>query len=503
MRNICKGFLGNLALDSVSLAARPGEVLALVGENGAGKSTLLKTLAGAYTADSGEILLRGEPVHWRGPRDAQEAGVSIIYQELNLIPYLNVAENIFLGREYRNWLGFIDWPRIYSEARALLDRLGVGLDPRARISRLSVAQQQMVEIAKALSLKADVIVMDEPSAVLAGPELARLHAIIAGLKQQGLTIIYVSHRLDELFAIADRATVLKDGKLVGTVAISEVTRGDLIRMMVGRSLDQVFPPSTSVAGEVVLAVQNLNSPSGLHGINLELRRGEILGIAGLVGSGRTTLARALFGLEPISGGTLNLLGRPLRPQGPRHARDLGLALVPEDRKTLGLIQNLSVQENVGLTLLDRMHRLGFVQGNRERAVAQRYIQGLAIKCTGAGQAVQFLSGGNQQKVVLAKWLATDPQVIILDEPTRGVDVGAKFEIYSIIRDLAARGTAILMISSELPEVLGMSDRILVMRDGHQAGELPRAGATEEGVMALATGHGLDTLGAAARKEGPE
>jgi ribose transport system ATP-binding protein len=490
LRHITRTFPGVRALDNVTFACRPAEVHAVVGENGAGKSTLMKIVAGALAPDAGEIIAHGRQVRFEGPREAQRLGISVVYQEFNLLPHMSVAENIFLGREPRTRLGLLDWDRLRRDARAVLDRLAVRLDPSVSVGRLSVAQQQEVEIAKALSFHAEIILMDEPSAVLAGNELERLFEIIGALKQQGVTVIYISHRLAEVFQISDRVTVLKDGQLIGTVRTAEVSRPELIRMMVGRPLEEAFPEPGHGEGHLRLSVRGLSNDA-VRDVSFDVRGGEIVGLAGLVGAGRTSLARALFGADPVAGGEIVLDGRPLQHGSPRAALRGGLALVPEDRKTQGLVLGLSVRKNVSLPILDRLQRWGLLSRRREREVVAAAIRDLKVRTPSLDQEVQYLSGGNQQKVVFAKWLTTAPRVLILDEPTRGIDVATKAEIYLLMRALASAGSGILLISSELPELLGMSDRILVMRDGRIAGELSRAEATEEKILALATSEDLD------------
>jgi ribose transport system ATP-binding protein len=486
MHNISKSFGGVHALTDVSFTCARGQVHALLGENGAGKSTLIKILAGAYQADEGDIIFKGEQHGGFTARQAMDRGISIIYQELNLVPELTVAQNIFLGREPRNRLGVINSKQLHEQAAQLLKRLGIEMNLRAPVGELTVASQQMVEIAKALSQDSDLIVMDEPSAILAGNELERLFEIIKSLVEQGVTIIYISHRLEEVFQIADHVTVLKDGAVVDSLPMQDVTRARLIQMMVGRSMDEVFPAGSGERGEIVLRADNLSTNTILQNANLTLHRGEILGLAGMVGSGRTELARALFGADSLQSGSITFKGQPLQINAPTQAVKTGIALVPEDRKTQGLFMGLPIRTNITLPILSRFTRNGIIQRQQEIATVEAARESLSISMTSPGQEVQFLSGGNQQKVVLAKWLETSPQVIILDEPTRGIDVGAKFEIYQLMRDLTERGVAILMISSELPEILGMSDRILVMHDGQIAGELTRAEATEEKIIELAT-----------------
>ena len=488
MKGITKTYPGVRALDSVSFDVAKGEVHALVGENGAGKSTLMKILAGAQPMDSGEIIINGEPVHITTPQKAMDLGISIIYQEFNLVPYLNAAENIFLGREPKGTVpGFIDFKTMYSEAEKVIDQLGVKLNVRSPVNRLSIAQQQMVEIGKATSRNATIIAMDEPSATLTEHELKALFELIRSLKEKGVSVIYISHRLEEIFDIADRVTVLRDGHLVGVNEVSETDRDGIIRMMVGRELKEKIPKQFAEIGAPALTVKNLTRKEVISDINFTVRKGEVLGIAGLVGAGRTELARAIFGADPIDEGEISLNGDKVDIRSPRDAIRLGIGLVTEDRKALGLILGMVVRENISLANLDALTRLGFVNRRDEKKVAVQYIEDLMIKTPSPEQEVQNLSGGNQQKVVLAKWLFTQSKVLIFDEPTRGIDVGSKVEIYQLMNKLAATGAAIIMISSELPEILGMSDRILVMHEGRIAGELTREDATQEKIMSLATG----------------
>jgi ribose transport system ATP-binding protein len=491
MLGISKAFREVLALDDVSFACRAGEVHALVGENGAGKSTLMKILAGDLHPDRGEIRLHGRRVRLNTPAEAQKRGIGIIYQEFNLLPWLSVAENILLGRLPTTRLGAVDWRRALAAAQEPLDRLGVCLDLRARVRDLSVAQQQLVEIAKVLSLNADLIIMDEPSAVLAGHELEQLFNVVRALNRQGVTIIYISHRLDEVFEIADRVTVLRDGRAIGTHAVAEINKPALIRMMVGRSLDETFPAARGQVGEPLLRVEGLSSSKlGLHDISFTLRRGEILGLAGLVGAGRSELAMALFGVVPVERGSMWLDGQRIALGNPHRTIRLGMALVPEDRKQQGLVLGQSVRSNASLAILDRLRRGLLIDARREAGIIQKQVADLDIKTPSLEQEVGYLSGGNQQKVVLAKWLCSEPRLIIMDEPTRGIDVGTKAEIYQLMRQLADNSNGIIMISSELPEITGMSDRVLVMSRGRIAGELARAEATEERILTLAVGEEL-------------
>ncbi len=494
MDGICKSFPGVRALHNVSFELRHGEVHALVGENGAGKSTLIKILAGALEREAGEIRVEGEIAQLRTPQSAIAAGVSVIYQEFNLVPHLSVAENIYLGREPRHWI-VIDFARMRRGARALLDRLGAGFSESALVSGLSVAEQQMVEIAKALSVESKVLVMDEPSATLTEHELAALFEQIRRLRSEGVSIIYVSHRLEEVFEIADRVTVLRDGEVVGTAPVAELDTQQIIRMMVGRDLEGQESAAGSPESEArqtadeLLRVEGLCRGAKVRNVSFTLHRGEILGVAGLVGAGRTELARAIFGADQTTGGALYLDGRQVRPRSPAHAISLGIGLVPEDRKLQGLVLGLAVSSNVTLANLGAVSAAGVISGRQERQVADDYVQKLDIATPGVQQISRNLSGGNQQKVVLAKWLFAQSRVLIFDEPTRGIDVGAKQEIYGIMRDVANAGAGVIMISSELPEILRMSDRIMVMHEGEVAGFLDPGEATQERVMTLATGEG--------------
>ena len=489
-RGITKTFPGVVALDNVTFEVRRGEVHAVVGENGAGKSTLMKILAGVYQPDRGEIILRGQPVRISSPHDAQQLGISIIYQELNLLPDLNVAENVFLGREPRGRLGFIDARQLEKQAQDVLRHLGVDIDPRTRLGKLSVAQRQMVEIAKALSLNAELVIMDEPSATLGGKDLQHVFEVIRALKQQGVAVIYISHRIAEVFEVADRVTVFKDGKVVGTYNVAEIYRPSLIRMMIGRTLSETFPPRATQIGEEVLSIRNLSCDGVLSDISLSVHRGEIVGVAGLTGAGRTELAEAIFGVRPIRSGEIWINGRKVQIGSPRDAMRHKVAFLTEDRKVGGLVPSLPVRHNAALPSLSHRQRWGFVQGRKETQVVSAKIKELDCRTPSLNQEVQYLSGGNQQKVVMAKWLICGPDLLIFDEPTRGIDVGAKSEIWHLMRELANRGTAILMISSELPEIIGMSDRVVVMHRGRIAGILPGEKATEEEVMMLATYGGI-------------
>ena len=485
MTGIKKSFPGVRALTGVNLTLAAGEVLALVGENGAGKSTLMKVLGGAVEPDAGTIQICGEEVRIESPLAARRLGIAMIYQEFNLVPALSARENIFLGQEITR-SGFLAHDEERRRATELLARIGLDFDPETPCRQLSVAQQQGIEIAKALSLNARILVLDEPSAALTTREVERLFAIIRQLKAHGLGIIYIGHRLEEIFEIADRVMVMRDGANVGARAIADFTRAQLIEMMVGRELKDEFPKRAATIGEPRLIVKGLSRGSAVRDVSFAVRRGEILALAGLVGAGRTELARLLFGADARDAGEIQLDGRPLEIRSPRDAIAAGIGLLTEDRKQQGLVLAHSVRENFGLPNLDWLSRAGFLRLAQERSEFARYTSAMRIKISDGEQRARNLSGGNQQKVVIAKWLARDCDVLIFDEPTRGVDVGAKYEIYVLMNELAAQGKAILMISSDLPEVLGVADRILVMHEGRLTGEIANArAATQEQIMELA------------------
>jgi ribose transport system ATP-binding protein len=488
MKEISKSFPGVKVLDGVQLNLKRGEVLALMGENGAGKSTLMKILGGIYQRDGGTIVVKGQTQENMTPDIAAKRGIAIIHQELNLIPHLSVMENIFLGREFTyGKSGFVNWSRMRTEAKRWLEQLAIDLDPATPVGELSVGQQQMIEIAKALSMQADILVLDEPTAALTNREIDALFDVIAALKRKGVGMIYISHRMEEIFQISDRITVLRDGRYVGTVKTAETSLDELVKMMVGREITDRFPKVEVKPGEERLRVENLTVRGKLSGISFSVRSGEIVGVAGLMGAGRTEMAKALFGAERIDGGAIFVDGKPVRISQPIDAIRAGIALVTEDRKEEGLVLPLSVRENIALPNLAKLSSLGVMNRRAEQALSDETIRRLLIKTAGGEQAAGSLSGGNQQKVVIGKWLATQPKILILDEPTRGVDIGAKKEIYDIMNRLAQEGVAILMISSELPEVLGMSDRVLVMHEGRITGSFSRAEATQELIMHAATG----------------
>src|SRR5580693_4167032 len=487
-KDINKSFPGVRALAGVRFELMPGEVHALMGENGAGKSTLMKILAGIYRKDSGEIRYDGTSVDFAGPREAQHAGIGIIHQELQLMNHLTVAQNIFIGREPKRALGLLlDDDKLNHDAAALLAHLNLNIDPRAIVSGLTVAKQQMVEIAKALSFNSRVLIMDEPTAALNNAEIAELFKMIRELKSRGVGIIYISHKMDELKQIADRVTVLRDGEYVGTVDAASTSMATIIGMMVGRTISDERVVGTSQPGEVALDVRHLECGPLVRDVSFSVRRGEILGFAGLMGAGRTEVARAVFGADRPQSGEVYVHGKKRTIRTPEHAVAAGVGYLSEDRKRFGLALGMDVEANVVMSNLSRyLSFAGFLKGEPMRRAAEKFIRLLNIRTPSAAQEVRLLSGGNQQKVVVAKWLDRDCDILFFDEPTRGIDVGAKAEIYKLLRTLADQGKAIVMISSELPEILRMSDRIVVMCEGRITGELTAAEATQERIMQLAT-----------------
>jgi rhamnose transport system ATP-binding protein len=487
LRGVGKSYGGVQAVDGVSFAIGARSVHALVGENGAGKSTLVKILTGVVQPDEGDVLVDGEPQRLGDPQTAHRLGIVAMYQEPTVFNDLTVAENVFAGRHPRTALRAVDWRTMNGEATRILKDLGVDFAADTPVRGLGVADRQLLEIAKALSSSARLLIMDEPTAALSPHEVEALFAIIRRLRDHGVAVVFISHRLEEVSALADTVTVLRDGRHIATRPSAEVSHGELIRLMVGRSLDALFPKEDAEVGDVVLKADGLRRRGVFSGVSFELRRGEIVGLAGFVGAGRTEVARAIFGIDRLDGGHLWIDGRSFRPRSPRAALRRGLAYLPEDRLQQGLVQPMSVAKNAGLAVLPELTPLGFLQPWRERSLARRFMEQLRIKATSPAQVVKSLSGGNQQKVVLAKWLAAEPRILILDEPTHGVDVGTKADVHRTISHLAAQGLTILLISSELPEILGMSDRVLVMREGRIVEELAREDATQERVIQAAAG----------------
>ena len=497
IRGLCKSFAGVQALDKVTFELRAGEVHALMGENGAGKSTLMKVLAGIHARDAGDIEIEGRPVDIASPRAAQALGIGIVHQELNLMRHLSAAQNIFIGREPRRGLGlFLDEERLNADARRLFERLNLDLDPRTRVADLTVARQQMVEIAKALSFDSKVLIMDEPTAALNTQEVADLFRVVRRLRDEGVGIVYISHRMDELQQIADRVTVMRDARTIATVAMQDTSVAAVIQMMVGRVLEENLrgtPPDTSTS-EVALEVRRLRRGTAIRDVSFSVRKGEILGFAGLMGAGRTEVARAVFGADPIDGGEILVHGRAVRIRTPRDAVMHGIGYLSEDRKQFGLATAMDVQANIAMTSLSRLLRMGmFIDAAAVAETAGSYVRQLGIRTPSVAQPVKLLSGGNQQKVVIAKWLLRDCDILFFDEPTRGIDVGAKAEIHRLIDALAAQGKAIVVISSELPEILRLSHRVVVMCEGRVTGEQSALEATQESIMQFATRRASATL----------
>lgn len=481
-----KEFPGVVALDDVQFRLKRGSVHALMGENGAGKSTLMKILAGIYTPDKGEVRLKGVEIQLKSPLDALENGIAMIHQELNLMPFMTVAENIWIRREPKNRFGFVDHGVMYRMTEELFTRLNIEIDPDIEVRYLSVANRQMVEIAKAVSYNSDVLIMDEPTSALTEREVEHLFRIIRDLRAQGIGIVYITHKMSELFEIADEFSVFRDGRYIGTHASTDVTRDDIIRMMVGREITQMFPKEEVPIGEVVLSVKDLCLDKVFHDVSFEVRAGEILGVAGLVGSGRSNVAETLFGVTPASSGTISLFGKAVNISSPTVAIRHHMAFLTEDRKDTGCLLILNVLENMQIAVLqDKFVRGGFVQEGAIAATCEDMARKLRVKTPSLDERVENLSGGNQQKVLIGRWLLTNPRILILDEPTRGIDVGAKAEIHRLVTEMARNGVAVVMISSEMPEVLGMSDRIMVMHEGRVTGFLNRDEATQIKVMELA------------------
>lgn len=491
MRGINKAFGGNPVLQNAGFVLTDGEIHALMGENGAGKSTLMKILTGVYTRDAGTVIVNGKEVTYNNAQEAEKEGIVFIHQELNVLFDLTVEENMFLGKEIHNRFGVCNKKAMQKEVRRILDILGVNIKPDAKMDTLSVGQQQMIEIAKALMVDAKVIIMDEPTAALSQSETVTLFKVVRSLKEKGVSIVYISHRMEEIFELCDRITILRDGQYVGTRNIPETNMDEIVKMMIGREIGERYPERNTRLGEVIFEVKNLNCPGIFQNVNFSVRAGEVLGVAGLMGAGRTEIMQSIFGNMPHVTGQIFMNGQEIHNKNPWDAMDNGIGFITEDRKIEGLMLDKSIMENISIANLDRISQKGVLNKKREQEMTQQGIEDLHIKCTGAQHACGNLSGGNQQKVVFAKWIFTEPKVLILDEPTRGVDIGAKKEIYSIINKLADTGVAIIMVSSELPEILGMSDRIMVVHEGKIGGFIDKKEANQENIMILATGGELN------------
>lgn len=487
LRSVSKSFPGVKALSEVALELFPGQVTALIGENGAGKSTLVKILTGIYQPDEGEIRLDGEPQKFPTAYDAQKAGVTAIHQETVLFDNLSVAENIFIGHQPRTKAGLIDWKKLNANAKALLERIGAPLDPGIRLRDLGIAKKHLVAIARALSVDARVVIMDEPIAALSHKEIAELYELVERLKADGKAILFISHKFDEIFRIADRWTVFRDGRTVGAGRMADVGQGDLVRMMVGRAVDQLFPKREAKIGETVLTVAGYSHPTEFENINFSLRRGEILGFYGLVGAGRSEFMQSLFGITKPSKGAVSVEGKVAVIRSPADAVDLGIVYVPEERQRQGAVLGLPIFQNVSLPSLGKTSRKGFIRLAEEFRLARDYTSRLDLRAASLDRDIRTLSGGNQQKVVIAKWLATKPKVIILDEPTKGIDIGSKAAVHEFMSELAAQGLSVIMVSSEIPEIMGMSDRVIVMREGLMVAEFPRTELTAEKLVRAAAG----------------
>ena len=486
LRDVAKSFGPVIALSSANLLVTAGSIHALVGENGAGKSTLVKIVAGLYQRDRGEFLLRGESVDFSSTAAAKAAGIAVIYQEPTLFPDLSVIENMFMGRQPINRFGRIDRKRMRAEAREVFERLAVHIDPDRQAEGLSIADQQIIEIAKAILLDARLLIMDEPTAALSGVEVDRLFAVARSLRDEGRGLVFISHRFDEVFALCDEITVMRDGEWVSTDPIKKVTEAEIVRRMVGRDVKELFPKEKAEIGDVLLEVEGLSLRGVFENVSFTVRSGEIVGLAGLVGAGRSEIARAVFGVDNYDSGSVRLGGKSIRKFSPAAAMAAGLALVPEDRRKQGLVLESTITHNLTLAIRRQLTKLGLLRSTEENGAAAIWASRLQVKANSLDTMAGTLSGGNQQKVVLGKWLSTNPRVLIIDEPTRGIDVGTKAEVHRLLSQLAGRGMAILMISSELPEVLGMADRVLVVREGRITSEIPRATATAENVMYAAT-----------------
>ncbi len=491
MRGIDKSFGGNAVLKSAGFLLDHGEIHALMGENGAGKSTLMKILTGVYTRDTGTVIVDGQEVCYKNPQEAEKAGIVFIHQELNVLFDLTVEENMFLGKEIKKGFGVCDKKAMRQEVKKILDRLGVNIDPGQRMNELSVGQQQMIEIAKALMVDAKVIIMDEPTAALTQSETTVLFQVVNSLREKGVSIVYISHRMEEIFELCDRITVLRDGSYIDTKKICDTDMNDVVKMMIGREIGERYPVREAKIGSVAFEVKGLTCPGVFENVSFQVHSGEVLGVSGLMGAGRTEIMQAIFGNMPHVTGEIFLDGMKIQNRNPQEAMKNGIGFITEDRKVEGLMLEESIMKNISIANLGRISKSGVLNKGSEEALVKKGIEELHIKCFGPQHECNNLSGGNQQKVVFAKWIYTDPKVLILDEPTRGVDIGAKKEIYSIINDLAEKGVAIIMVSSELPEVLGMSDRIMVVREGLVRGILQKEEANQENIMILATGGELN------------
>ena len=491
MRGIDKSFGGNAVLKNAGFLLDDGEVHALMGENGAGKSTLMKILTGVYTKDAGQIIVDGKEVCYNNPQEAEKAGIVFIHQELNVLFDLTVEENMFLGKEIKKVFGICDRKAMRKSVQEILDMLGVDIDPTQRMDELSIGQQQMIEIAKALMVDAKVLIMDEPTAALTQSETEVLFKVVNSLRQKGVSIVYISHRMEEIFELCDRITILRDGTYIDTKRIADIDMNDIVKMMIGREIGERYPVRNSKIGDVAFEVKNLNCPGAFENVSFEVRAGEVLGVSGLMGAGRTEIMQAIFGNMPNVTGQLFLDGKEIKNKNPQQAIQNGIGFITEDRKVEGLMLEESIMKNISLANLGRISNGGVINKKKEQELVNKGIEELRIRCFGPQHECNNLSGGNQQKVIFAKWIYTNPKVLILDEPTRGVDIGAKKEIYNIINELAAKGVAIIMVSSELPEVLGMSDRVMVVREGEVRGILNKEEANQESIMTLATGGELN------------
>ena len=491
MRGIDKSFGGNAVLKNAGFLLDDGEIHALMGENGAGKSTLMKILTGVYTKDAGQVIVDGKEVCYNNPQEAEKAGIVFIHQELNVLFDLTVEENMFLGKEIKKVFGICDRKAMRKRVQEILDMLGVDIDPTQRMDELSIGQQQMIEIAKALMVDAKVLIMDEPTAALTQSETEVLFKVVNSLRQKGVSIVYISHRMEEIFELCDRITILRDGTYIDTKRIADIDMNDIVKMMIGREIGERYPVRNSKIGDVAFEVKNLNCPGAFENVSFEVRAGEVLGVSGLMGAGRTEIMQAIFGNMPNVTGQLFLDGKEIKNKNPQQAIQNGIGFITEDRKVEGLMLEESIMKNISLANLGRISNGGVINKKKEQELVNKGIEELRIRCFGPQHECNNLSGGNQQKVIFAKWIYTNPKVLILDEPTRGVDIGAKKEIYNIINELAAKGVAIIMVSSELPEVLGMSDRVMVVREGEVRGILNKEEANQESIMTLATGGELN------------